>query len=220
VPTAAKNAYFDTYWQEQDHTRVSQRAHWRAEMLHRLTGNDCGTLLDVGAGQGEVLGYFQRLGWEVTGWDISPEAVARLDQQGFRASVVDIEQDDLRGEYDLVCCSEVLQQVHEPEEVLRKLVSVTARRGCLWITLPNEFHFLRRLGIGKPVESHCSLFSVNRARALVRSGGITTVETLYQPLTPPRWGRVLHWLGVRLAHLWPSLFALSIMMLLRRNDDN
>ncbi len=216
----AKQKYFDVYWQEQDLSRVSARSLWRAEQLYRMVGNHFETLLDVGAGQGELLQFFRQRTYDVAGWDLSPEAVESLRERGIPSEVVDLESDELVGEYDLVCCCEVLQQVREPREVLRSLSSVMFPGGRLFLTLPNEFHLLRRLGPGKPVESHVSLFSPARARALVRATGLNIEQVTYQPLVPPRWGKLMTVVGNIMARVCPSLFSLSTLLLLRRYNDD
>lgn len=215
-----KQKYFDVYWQEQDLTRVSVRSLWRAEQLYREVGNHFDTLLDVGAGQGEMLQFFRGRTYEVTGWDLSPEAVESLRNRGIPAEVVDLESDELVGEYDLVCCCEVLQQVSDPRDVLKRLSAIVSPGGRLFLTLPNEFHLLRLLGFGRPVASHISLFSPARARVLAKAVDLDIERIMYQPLVPPRWGKLLTLAGSVLARMIPSLFSLSALLLLRRGDDN
>jgi 2-polyprenyl-3-methyl-5-hydroxy-6-metoxy-1,4-benzoquinol methylase len=219
VVSEAKQKYFDVYWQEQDLSRVSARSLWRAEQLYRMVGGRFATLLDVGAGQGELLEFFRGRSYDVTGWDLSPAAVANLRHRGIAAEVVDLESDELIGEFDLVCCCEVLQQVKDPADVLKRLSAVISPGGRLFLSLPNEFHLLRRFGFGKTVASHVSLFSPARARTLAKSAGHDFERIRYQPLVPPRWGKMLIWFGNLLARLLPPLFSLSTMMLLRRRDD-
>lgn len=216
----AKQQFFDTYWDVQDPARVSRRAAWRAMQLYMLVGNHYHCLLDIGAGQGELLHYFRAAGYEVEGWDVSPRAVARLIEGGYFARQVDIEEDDFDGEFDLIACCEVLQQAHDSASVLQKIKGVLAKDGRLFLTLPNEFHLLRQLGIGKPAGSHLVLFSPRRARELIKANGFVTVAKVYQPLVPPRWKRIWRVIGQWAADTMPSLFCLSVLLLVKRKDDN
>lgn len=215
-----KQRYFDTYWTAQDPARVSRRAEWRAMQLYSLVGNHYHHLLDIGAGQGELLHYFRSAGYLVEGWDVSPDIVARLVAGGYHAMNIDIEEDHLEGSFDLIACCEVLQQMHDPARALRKIAGVLQRNGRLFVSVPNEFHIVRRIGFGKPVESHQALFSPRRANELMAIAGFKVVTRLYQPIVPPRWNRVLGLIGQWLADLLPSLFCLSILLLVKRDNDS
>ncbi len=215
-----KQHYFDRYWQEQDKVRVSRRAEWRAMKLYQLVGSKYSSFLDIGAGQGEMINYFRSAGYRVEGWDISPEAVARLRENGISARVVDVETDKFDGNFGLIACCEVLQQIEDPAAVLRKFADALLPGGRIFISVPNEYHLLRRLGIGRPVESHVRLFSPHRSRELAQVSGLAIVRVLHQPLVPPRFSRPLRILGQWAANLLPSLFSLSTMLLLKRNHDD
>lgn len=219
MDSEARQKYFDKYWQEQNPARVLRRSFWRAERLYRMVGDHYRSVLDVGAGQGELLSFFRWRGYKVIGWDISPQAVRNLRDSDFEAMLVDLEEEELSGEHELICCCEVLQQTNEPALVIRKLLAILTKGGRLCISTPNEFHLLRRLGLGHPVESHKTLFSPKRAKALARECGLAIERVVYQPLTPPRWGTMPNLVGAVAARICPALFSLSTIMLLRREND-
>lgn len=220
TPTSDKQHYYDRYWEQQDRIRVSQRAEWRSRRLYDLVGFRYNSLLDIGAGQGELMQYFKNAGYRVEGWDISPDAVRAMKEAGYSARVVDLERDEFEGHFSLVVCFEVLQQIEDPLAVLRKADRVLLPNGRLAISVPNEFHVVRRLGFGKPLVEHVQLFSPRKARELVKLAGYDIEAEVSQPLVPPRWGRLLNRLGRLLARVAPSLFCLSTMLLLRRKGDN
>ncbi len=219
VPTS-KQHYYDRYWQEQDKLRVSRRAEWRATQLYSLIGMRYRSLVDLGAGQGEMITYFRTAGYRVEGWDISPEAVNALITAGYSAQVVDLESDYFDGTFDIVACCEVLQQIEDPAAVLRKVNPVLQPNGRIFYSVPNEYHLLRRLGFGEPAESHIQLFSPRRAVELAEVSGYVVEKKLYQPLVPPRWGKFWSGVGQWLANLVPSLFSLSIMILAKRPNES
>jgi 2-polyprenyl-3-methyl-5-hydroxy-6-metoxy-1,4-benzoquinol methylase len=215
MQTETKTSYFDSYWEQQDLNRVQARASWRATQLHQIVGDRYQTLLDVGAGQGDLVSYFATHGYQISAWDISPAAVHALRQQGVDAHLVDIESAEPEGQFDLVCCCEVLQQLNQPYRILRKLANLLKPEGRVFVSVPNEFHILRRLGVGEPMRSHISLFSPNRARWLVEVAELEIDEILFQPLSPPQWRWPLRWFGQWLSRLSPSLFSLSTLLVLR-----
>lgn len=219
LPTS-KQHYYDRYWQEQDRSRVSRRSEWRASQLYSLVAMRYHSLLDIGAGQGELITYFRTAGYRVAAWEISPEAVARLREAGYSAEVVDLESDHFDGFFEVVSCCEVLQQIEDPAAVLRKVSDVLLPNGRIFYSVPNEFHVLRRIGFGQPAESHVQLFSPRRAVELAEVSGYSVERKLYQPLVPPRWGRFWSFIGQSLANILPSLFALSIMILAKRPNEN
>lgn len=219
LPTS-KQHYYDRYWEEQDRARVSRRAEWRAVQLYSQIGLRYRSLLDVGAGLGELIAYFRAAGYRVEGWDISPDAVKALQEAGYSAQVVDLEADHFDGKYDVIACCEVLQQIEDPAGVLRKLSALLQRNGRLFFSVPNEFHIVRRIGIGDPCESHIQLFSPRLAVELTEVSGFVVERRLYQPLIPPRWGRFWSRVGQFLANLAPSLFSLSVMILAKRPNED
>lgn len=218
--TTTKQHYFNVYWKQQDRNRVSRRAEWRAMQLYKLIGHRFRTLLDIGAGQGELLTYFRSAGYRVEGWDVSTEAVHSLELSGYPAKVVDLENDPFEGKFDIVTCCEVLQHLDDPAAVLRKVSDILSPNGRLFFTVPNEFHIVRQMGIGTPDESHIQLFSPRKAIELANISGYTVEERLYQPLIPPRWGKIASFVGSLLAKLAPSMFSLATMILAKRTNDN
>lgn len=216
---SSKQHYYDRYWQEQDRVRVSRRSEWRAQQLFSLIGMRYHSLLDIGAGQGELITYFRAAGYRVAGWDISPDAVKQLREAGYSADVVDLETDHFDGYYDVVACCEVLQQIEDPVAVLRKVSDVLQPNGRLYYSVPNEYHIVRRIGFGKPSESHVQLFSPRKAVELAEVSGYKVERKLYQPLVPPRWGKFWSRIGQLLADTVPSMFSLSIMILAKRPNE-
>lgn len=100
-------------------------------------------LLEVGCGEGHVLGVLAHRGYKMAGCDISDEslAVARreIDKRGldiplYNKSVYDLDPNEDMA--DTVLCCEVLEHLTDPELALEKLVSVTRRN--LVLSVPNE----------------------------------------------------------------------------------
>jgi SAM-dependent methyltransferase len=143
-------------------------------------------------------------------------------QRGVNAYVLDLERQTPVDRYDLVFCLEVLQQVRDPEDVLRRLSGLLTHDGELVLSLPNEFHLLRRLRVlwGRPdfggtADSHLKLFTPARALALARACGLEVRVCAYTSIVPPGYGP-LSALGRAAARLWPAGAALSTLLFLRK----
>jgi 2-polyprenyl-3-methyl-5-hydroxy-6-metoxy-1,4-benzoquinol methylase len=218
-----KKAKYDHYWQTRDLEKTDARSRQRSEIICRILGQRKGNLLDVGCGRGWNALYFKEKGFQVEAVDISPEAVEITKQRGITARVLDLEQDDIRGEYDVILCLEVLQFVNEPLRVLLKLESALKDKGGLILSLPNEFHFLRRLKIlfGRPDlggfnAPHLRFFYPDEIRRLLRRTGLKIVETIPVSLVPPSKG-FLAAVGDLSAKLFPGLFSLyTVVKTVRR----
>ncbi|MBC7931418.1 MAG: methyltransferase domain-containing protein, partial [Rubrivivax sp.] len=104
-------------------------------------------LLDVGCGSGWLSEYFARLGYDVTGIDISPELVeiarARVAAIPFgvdhetrlrcRFLVHDAESLPLDEEFDAVVCYDSLHHFEDERAVFRNLAAMTRTGGALFI---------------------------------------------------------------------------------------
>lgn len=98
---------------------------------------------EIGCGEGHILGILARNNFKVRGCDISYQSieVARLEsvKRGFDIplqikSIYDLmtEQDAA----DTVLCCEVLEHLTDPEEGMKKLISITCKD--LIVSVPNE----------------------------------------------------------------------------------
>lgn len=215
-----KTNYFDWYWETRDLDTADLRSIERARIVLGLLGRPYGKLLDAGCGRGLAAALFQQAGFTVTGWDISPEAVAVARAFNVSAQVVDIEEDRLSGKFDVIVLSEVLQQVADPLRVVLRLKKV-AHSGCRWvISLPNEFHLWRRLAIffgrndlAGHAAPHLRLFDFPAMERFFAAAGLAVTKSCVTAVAPPGW----HFIqppAQGLAETFPGLFALSGIFLL------
>src|SRR3989344_6097785 len=101
-------------------------------------------ILDVGCGEGFVLGHLKKRGFaaNLTGVDISEEAISAglaifPGLNLVKGSVYNLPfADDY---FDVVMCLEVLEHLAEPEKALQELVRVS-KKYCL-VSVPNEPFF-------------------------------------------------------------------------------
>jgi 2-polyprenyl-3-methyl-5-hydroxy-6-metoxy-1,4-benzoquinol methylase/glycosyltransferase involved in cell wall biosynthesis len=104
-------------------------------------------LLDVGCGSGWLSEYFARLGYDVTGLDISPDLIEvareRVERIPYGADhetplrcrflVHDVEGAPLEEQFDAVVCYDSLHHFEDERAVIRNLAAMTKYGGSLFI---------------------------------------------------------------------------------------
>ena len=217
-----RQAYFDRYWITRDYLRTDRRTMERAQLIWSNLVRRRGHALDVGCGRGLFAAFLSEQGLTVEATDISPQAVDLTRQRGINAYLLDLETQAPLGEFDLVFCLEVLQQVRDPEATLRRLVSVLSDQGEIVVSVPNEFHLWRRLQIalgrvdfGDVDDSHIKLFTPARGHDLLKRVGLEIRKTVYPSIVPPQ-SNVGSRVGLRIADLWPAGMAISSIYFARK----
>ena len=100
----------------------------------------CGSLLDVGSGDGRFVHHMARAGWRATGLDFSPAAHALASAQGnsgrfLQGSLLDHEFEP--GSVDAVTLWQVLEHIGEPREFLGRCHDLMRPGGFLVAAVPN-----------------------------------------------------------------------------------
>ncbi len=95
-------------------------------------------LLDYGCGSGEMLMVAKAAGYQVSGYDPSPEAVATARNLIGMSSIYSDTQ-AITEKFDLVMCISVLQYSANPKATLAKMVSFLKPNGVLIIGHPNRY---------------------------------------------------------------------------------
>jgi ubiquinone/menaquinone biosynthesis C-methylase UbiE len=118
-----------------------------------LTGAE---VLDIGCGNGVISRRLGEMGFNVLGVDVSEKAIARANSlnksSNVRFEVKSAEQLVADGQkYEAIICSEVLEHLHQPENLLKVLRKILAERGVLIVTVPNG-QGARELFVTKPVQ--------------------------------------------------------------------
>lgn len=97
-----------------------------------------GRLVDVGCGSGKTVALAAQLGWQASGIEIDEGAV-----KAARAAGVQVQQGgyelltSFEQTVDCLICSHVIEHVHEPLDLLRKLHRALKPGGTLLLSCPN-----------------------------------------------------------------------------------
>ncbi len=205
---------FDRYWQTRECVSADARTRQRTSYSASLMRNNSGRLLDVGCGRGYTSVFFAKRGFQVLGIDISPLSVEWTHKQGVQARVVDLENDELEGEFEAIICLETLQYMSDPVMVMDKLKNAMAENGEIILSLPCENHIAQRLLQRRTTPDEGTyaktIFRPELHRHLIADAGLRIAAVRPISIVPPRW-RLLTGPGRLLARLMPAQFSLSVM---------
>lgn len=105
-----------------------------------------GRMLELGCSSGNYMQEARNAGWQVEGIEFSPEAASVARGKGFSVRVGAIEEMEPTGtDYDLITAWMVLEHLHEPVSVLRKLRSWVKPDGYLVALVPSADSLSRTL---------------------------------------------------------------------------
>jgi SAM-dependent methyltransferase len=170
-------AYFDGRVPQNEERAARQMARAfgrRLRLIRRFRKG--GRLLDAGCGEGRWLASARQAGFEVHGFDLSAEAVARAKQAlHLDVAVASIGDVSIRGPFDVITASHSLEHTVDPIEALRWFHSLVVRGGLLVVEVPNcESLDARKMGVHwRGWQPPVHLWHFNEAtlrEALVRTG--------------------------------------------------
>jgi 2-polyprenyl-3-methyl-5-hydroxy-6-metoxy-1,4-benzoquinol methylase len=95
--------------------------------------------LDVGCGNGHYLLFLKRLGWNVTGFDISNRVDPSVTDAGIPVLTGSLESlRPYRGAFDVVSMWHVLEHLYDPVADLQRIRSLLSNTGTVMIEVPNS----------------------------------------------------------------------------------
>ncbi len=124
--------------------------HTRLNRIMSLVGRDPGrTVLDIGCASGYLGKLIKDLGNHVDGVEVSAAAADEARKKLDTVYVFDIEQewpeDIAHNTYDLMLCTEVLEHVFDPAQVLRSASQLLKSGGSIIISTPNFMSWMNRV---------------------------------------------------------------------------
>lgn len=150
-----------------------------------------GKILDIGCGTGDFLYEIKKRGFRTIGIDISPEACRQARQKKLRVFNKELEDCSFpKKSFDVVTLWHVLEHLHDPREVIRKIGKILKDDGLLVIEVPNIKSFSFKL-FGKyffhlDVPRHLFHWSHETLSDLLKLEGFMVVEVSY-----PRFSSIL-----------------------------
>ena len=139
------------------------------------------SILDLGCGNGEFLSNAHEAGWDVTGLDPDPQAVAAAEQRGLNVSVGSIESlNNISHRFDAITLSHVLEHVHEPRQLIQDIHRLLKPGGSAYIDTPNMgskgARYWGRNWRGLEAPRHLVLFSLAGLVELLQASGFVDLE--------------------------------------------
>lgn len=200
----AKKIYPDNYYPAPDfsswNTKFINRIRYfiersrYANLSKYVTPEPC--FVDIGAGDGRVLGYFRKIFSSnarlvAVDFSVDPKTKQYFDNQSIEyvegiAENIDFEKIGVRA--DAVLLTQVIEHLWSPDVVLKKLVGVMKDSGVMFIETPNPNSFCMKFqgskywgGWHRP--RHLNVFSKESLVTLANRAGLNLVE--YSQFTVP-----------------------------------
>jgi 2-polyprenyl-3-methyl-5-hydroxy-6-metoxy-1,4-benzoquinol methylase len=149
-----------------------------------------GRLLDIGCNEGRGLSLFARNGFQqIEGLELNEHAAEVARRAGFTVYTCLIDEFVPTERYDVAILSNVLEHSLDPRKMLADVHRVLGVGGQIWVSLPNNQSWLRKLfgrsWINWHVPFHISHFSAETLRRLLAETGYSRIEV--QQVTPALW---------------------------------
>jgi len=215
--------YYRKYWQRSDIISSKQRkyAAERAMIAASLLPIRRGKVLDVGCGEGFLVQYLTEKKFKVYGMDVSAKAVEIGAKKGFKMKMGDIQKGvPFKDKFDAIFCLEVLEHLVDPVRAVENMRKSLKPGGCLILSVPNEFHILRRLCIlfgivdfSSPGWHHLRFFTIASFRKMLKNCNLKIVEASFIPLYSIHFHSALRFLLFLVTSKIPSLLATTQLYL-------
>lgn len=155
----------------------------KQQLIIKQTQEQCGNLLDIGAGTGAFAQTMIKAGWQVTG--LEPEQSARLIAK--QKHNLDLQTPDVlfqlnHQQFNAITMWHVLEHVHDLHIYLEKCYQLLKPRGLLFIAVPNytsaDEAFYKQHWAAYDVPRHLYHFSPKSFDILARSKSFTVKKQL------------------------------------------
>lgn len=132
----------------------------------KALNNPMAKILDIGCGNGNISLALGSMGYSVTGVDIDQTSIdtasGRNTFENVKFEVLDANSFSMLDAFDAVVCSEVLEHLHKPYELLESIYRILKPGGVFAATVPNGYgprevlitrpmQWLKRKGWDKPI---------------------------------------------------------------------
>ena len=155
-------------------------AKWLLENVFKKSGK----FADFGCGRGDYLKSFSDLGFEVTGFDISPAA---KEMSNYDVKQVDFESDSYpyTEEYDFVFSKSVIEHIREPSSYLSSMIKSLNKGGKAVIMVPSWSHTY--WGPFYIDHTHVTPYTRHSLKSAMEMSGFKNVKVVYFYQLPFLW---------------------------------
>jgi 2-polyprenyl-3-methyl-5-hydroxy-6-metoxy-1,4-benzoquinol methylase len=112
-------------------------------------------ILDIGCGNGNISLALGSLGYNVTGVDIDQTSIENARKlntfKNVKFDLLDANAFNVKEEFDAIVCSEVLEHLDKPEDLVKSIFCILKKEGVLIATVPNGWG-PREVIITKPMQ--------------------------------------------------------------------
>ena len=172
---------------------------WEHETAKRHVVPDM-HVLEIGCGEG---GFLQGLQASSVGLELNEKAAVTARSKGVAVLTETIQEHARRhkGEYDCVCCFQVLEHIAQVHEFITSSIEVLEPGGILVLSVPNNDSFIfKEFGpILNYPPHHMGLWSVNSLLGLQKIAAIRVEAVFLEPLQPYHFGYGADFLAGRLS---------------------
>jgi SAM-dependent methyltransferase len=163
-----------------DELKSATAEHYLKVIAAYRAGSKRGAVLEVGCGTGEFLAAASQMGYTVSGVEISESACELARKKvGSPADIITGDIDSVRGHYDVIALSDVIEHVRDPRITLAKIYGLLNPGGCLFIATPNLDSWSARLLGNRWMEfklEHLHYFRPKTLRLLLIECGFRNVR--------------------------------------------
>lgn len=135
------------------------------------------SILDIGCGYGFWLEFCRERGFNVFGFDVSPETITWA-RDNFKLPVVQSTLKDFssKNNFDVIVMCDVLEHLENPNRELKKVWSILKRNGILYVQVPNLLGIKIPFGHGYGLPHHVWQFNVKTVKALLMKNGFEVLN--------------------------------------------
>jgi SAM-dependent methyltransferase len=183
--------YGPEYHRNISHAGETSPARWKRHLRVISKYKSGGSVLDIGCSSGGFLSCFRGGAWKLYGIEPSrPTAERARANTGAEVFTGDVlEANYPPKSFDLITCTDVLEHLFEPRQVIQKVYNWLKPGGIFYVFVPNIMSWEARVfgsyWYGLDLPRHVQHFSRNSLTALGTSAGLQDVAIV----TPP--GRYL-----------------------------
>lgn len=164
---------------------LSRLRKFKKSEQHYLPDMEAGSMLEIGCASGGFLSKMRQSGWDVEGLELSDYAADKAIAAGhtvFKGSISEFETDT--EQYDLIVGWMVIEHLHQPDAVLKKLNRFLKTKGKLVISVPDtgslEIKYFKEDAYSLHIPHHLYHFTPQTISRLLSDSGYRVVKIHHQ----------------------------------------